>query len=93
MLTVEQTGEENANTVEINRFVGGRRLAEQEVVRGKQRRERGGVREGSEIGEREADGYGVETEGGDVEGERTSHVEVVKRGVGGGEERERLDGE
>ena len=35
----------------------------------------------------------MEAEGGNVEGERTSHVEIEKRGVGGGEECEGLGGE
>lgn len=63
------------------------------MVRGEKRRERGGVREGSEIGEREAEWDGVEAEGGDVEVGRVSHVEVEEHGVGGDEEREGLDGE
>ena len=95
LFAVEQTREENGNTVEKNGIVGGgrRRFGESEVVRGKKRRERGGVREGSEIGEREAEGDGVEAEGGNVEVGRVSHVEIEEHGVGGDEEGERLDGE
>ena len=63
------------------------------MVRGKKRRERGGVRERSEIGEREAEGDAVEVEGGNVEVGRVSHVEIEEHGVGGDEEGERLDEE
>lgn len=55
--------------------------------------EGGGVRERSEIGEREAEGDAVEAEGVNVEVGRVSHVEIEEHGVGGDEEGERLDGE
>lgn len=81
------------NAVEKNGVVGGRRLSEKEVVRGEKRRERGGVGKRSELGEWEAERYRVETESGNVEWKRMSHVESEEHGIGGGEESEGLVGE
>lgn len=91
MWAIEQTRKEKVNTVEINGVVGGRRLSEDEMVRRKERWERGVVGEGSEIGKREADGYGVEAERGNVEGKGMSHVEIEEHGIGWTEECEGLD--
>lgn len=92
MLVIGKTREEKLDAVEIN-GVGGRRLGEKETVRREEGWDRGGVGERSELGECEAEGYGVEAESGDVLGERKRHVEVKKHGVGGAEEGKRLGGE